>query len=96
MEQPIPPSTHVEAALGKLHNSGSGALGARPTVVESIIEDGYIRGSIYGTIYPTISGSKNGTEINQSFGRIIDYNNKIRNLSVSKFCLLHEEVPSST
>ena len=53
----------MEAAFGRLHNSGAGAFGARPTVVESIMVDGEIGGSIYGTIYPTISGSKNGAEI---------------------------------
>ena len=34
------PSTTMEAALGRLHNSGAGAFGARPTVVESIMVDG--------------------------------------------------------
>ena len=63
MEPPISPSTNMEAAFGRLHNSGAGAFGARPTVVESIMVDGEIGGSIYGTIYPTISGSKNGAEI---------------------------------
>ncbi len=54
------PSTIMEAAFGRLHNSGAGAFGARPTVVESIMVDGEIDGSIYGTIYPTVYGSKNG------------------------------------
>ena len=54
------PSTIMEAAFGRLHNSGAGAFGARPTVVESIMVDGEIDGSIYGTIYPTIYGSKYG------------------------------------
>ena len=53
----------MEAAFGRLHNSRAGAFGTRPTVVESIMVDGEIRGSIYSTIYPTISGSKNGAEI---------------------------------
>ena len=52
----------MEAAFGRLHNSGAGAFGARPTVVESIMVDGEIDGSIYGTIYPTVYGSKNGAE----------------------------------
>ena len=30
----------MEAAPGRLHNSGAGAFGARPTVVDSIILDG--------------------------------------------------------
>ena len=30
----------MEAAFGRLHNSGAGAFGARPTVVDSIILDG--------------------------------------------------------
>ena len=54
------PSTIIEAAFGRLHNSGSGAFGARPTVVESIMVDGEIDGSIYGTIYPGIYDSENG------------------------------------
>ena len=61
MDAPISPSTNMEAAFGRLHNSGAGAFGARPTVV--IVVDGEIAGSIYGAIYPTISGSKNGAEI---------------------------------
>ena len=60
MEPSILPSTIMEAAFGRLHNSGAGAFGARPTVVESIMVDGEIDGSIYGTIYPTVYGSKNG------------------------------------
>ena len=63
MEPPASTPTNMEAAFGRLHNSGAGAFGARPTVVESITVDGEIGGSIYGTIYPTISGSKNGAEI---------------------------------
>ena len=50
----------MEAAFGRLHNSGAGTFGARPTVVESIMVDGEIDGSMYGTIYPMIYGSKNG------------------------------------
>ena len=57
-EPPTSPSTNMEAAFDRLRNSGAGAFGARPTVVESIIVDGEIGGSIYGTIYPTISGSQ--------------------------------------
>ena len=34
------PPTNMEAAFGRLHNSGTGAFGARPTVVESIMVDG--------------------------------------------------------
>ena len=34
------PSSFMEAAFGRLHNSGAGAFGARPTVVESIMLDG--------------------------------------------------------
>ena len=30
----------MEAAFGRLHNSGAGAFGARPTVVESIMGGG--------------------------------------------------------
>ena len=33
------PSRNMEAAFGRLHNSGAGAFGARPTVVDSIILD---------------------------------------------------------
>ena len=51
----------MEAAFGRLRNSGAGAFGARPTVEESIMKDGEIEGSIYGTIYyPSIYGSENG------------------------------------
>ena len=63
MEPPISPSTNMVAAFGRLHNSGAGAFGARPTAVEFIMVDGEIGGSMYGTIYPTMSGSKNGAEI---------------------------------
>ena len=55
MEPPISPSTNMEAAFGRLHNSGMGAFGARPTVLESIIVNDEIDGSTYGKIYPTIS-----------------------------------------
>ena len=34
------PSTIMEAAFGRLHKSGAGAFGARPTLVESIMVDG--------------------------------------------------------
>ena len=57
----LPPyQEFMEAAFGRLHNSGAGAFGARPTVVESIMVDGEIDGPIYGTIYPTVYGSKKG------------------------------------
>ena len=39
--------------------------------------DGEIGGSIYGTIYLTMSGSKNGIEMNNPSGRIIDCTRKI-------------------
>ena len=42
----------MEAAFGRLHNSGAGAFGGRPTVVESIVVDGEIDGSMYGARYP--------------------------------------------
>ena len=38
-----PAPTHPsikDAAFGRLHNSGAGAFGARPTVVDSIMVDG--------------------------------------------------------
>ena len=65
------PSRIMEAAFGRLHNSGAAAFGARTTVVESIFVDGETGGSIYGTIYPIISGSQNGAEINNPSGKII-------------------------
>ena len=34
------PSTIMEAAFGRLHNSGAGAFGAHPTVVGSVMVDG--------------------------------------------------------
>ena len=70
MEPSISPSTNMEAAFGRLHNSGAGAFGARPTVVESIVVDGEIDGSMYGTIYPSIYGSENGARNNNPSGRI--------------------------
>ena len=36
------PSTIMEAAFGRLHNSGAGTFGARPTVVESMMVDGEV------------------------------------------------------
>ena len=33
---------NMEAAFGRLHNSGAGTFGARPTVVESIMVDGEV------------------------------------------------------
>ena len=71
MEPSISPSTNREAAFGRLHNSGAGAFGARPTVVESIVVDGEIDGSMYGTIYPSIYGSGNSARNNNPSGRII-------------------------
>ena len=50
MEPSISPSTIMEAAFGRLHNSGAGAFGARPTVVESIMVDGEIDGCIYSAL----------------------------------------------
>ena len=38
----------MKAAFGRFYNSGAGAFGARPIVVESIMVDGEIDGSIYG------------------------------------------------
>ena len=32
------PSTNMEAAFGRLHNSGAGAFDARPTVVDSFMD----------------------------------------------------------
>ena len=73
MEPSISPSTNMEAAFGRLHNSGAGAFGARPTVVESIVVDGEIDGSMYGATYPSIYGSENGARNNNNpSGRIID------------------------
>ena len=46
MEPPISPSTNMEAACGRLHNSGADAFGARPTAVESIMVDDEIGGSM--------------------------------------------------
>ena len=66
----ISPSTNMEAAFGRLHNSGAGAFGARPTVVESIVVDGEIDGSMYGATYPSIYGSENGARNNNPSGRI--------------------------
>ena len=34
------PSTIMDAAFGRLHNSGVGAFGVHPTVLESIMVDG--------------------------------------------------------
>jgi len=52
----------MEAAFGRLHNSGAGAFGARPTVVDSIVVDAEVYGAIYGTIYPTRYGTINDTK----------------------------------
>ena len=51
------PSSIMEAAFGRLHNSEAGAFGARPTFVESIMMDGETGGSKYGRIYCTIYGT---------------------------------------
>ena len=72
MEPSISPSTIMEAAFGRLHNSGAGAFGARPTVVESIMVDGEIDASMYGAIYPSIYGSESGARNNNPSGRIIN------------------------
>ena len=60
MEPSISPSTIMEAAFGRLHNSGAGAFGARPTVVESIMVDGEIDGSIYSAlaIYSAVADNR--------------------------------------
>ena len=34
------PFTNMEAAFGRLHNSGAGAFGARPTIVDSMCVNG--------------------------------------------------------
>ena len=70
MEPAISPSTNMEAAFGRFHNSGSCAFGTSPTVVESMMVDGEIGGSRWGTVDPTISGSQNGAEMNDPSGRI--------------------------
>ena len=44
----------MEAAFGRLHNSGAGAFGARPTVVESIMLDGEAANIAIQDPYPTI------------------------------------------
>ena len=77
MEPSISPSTNMEAAFGRLHNSGAGAEGARPTVVESIVVDGEIDGSMYGATYPSIYGSENGARNNSPSGRIINSGERI-------------------
>ena len=46
------PSTIMEAGFGRLHNSGAGAFGAFPTVVESIMVDGKAA-NIAIQIYPS-------------------------------------------
>ena len=62
----------MEAAFGRLHNSGAGAFGARPTAVEVIMVDGQICGSTHNrTIYPTIFGSTNGAEIDIPSERLL-------------------------
>ena len=77
MEPSISPSTNMEAAFGRLHNSGAGAFGARPTVVESIVVDGEIDGSMYGATYPSIYGSENGARNNNPSGRIMNSGGRI-------------------
>ena len=71
MEPSISPSTNMEAAFGRLHNSGAGAFGARPTVVESIVVDGEIDVFIYDTMYLSMYGSENGARNNNPSRRII-------------------------
>ena len=70
MEPSISPSTNMEAAFGRLHNSGAG-------VVESIVVDGEIDGSMYGATYPSIYGSENGARNNNPSGRIINSGGRI-------------------
>ena len=60
----------MEAAFGRLHNTGAGAYGARPTVVKSIVEDGEIDGSMYDVTYPSTYGAENGARNNNPSGRI--------------------------
>ena len=67
------PSTIMEAAFGRLHNSGAGA----PTVVESIMVDDEIDGSMYGAIYPSIYGSESGARNNNPSGRIMNSGGRI-------------------
>ena len=76
MAPPNSPFTNMEAAFGRLHNSG-GLPSAAPIGVDSIMVDGEIGGAIYGTIHPTISGSKNGAEIGNPSGRIMNYSRRI-------------------
>ena len=83
MEPSISPSTNMEAAFGRHHNSGAGAFGAYPTVEESIMVDGEVGGSIYGTICPTISGSNNSAEIDINLSE---------GLSITAEGLLHDPV----
>ena len=45
------PSTMMEAAFGRLPNTGAGVLGARPTLVESIMVDGKAAGTAI-QLYP--------------------------------------------
>ena len=49
------PSTIMEAAFGRLHNSGAGAFGARPTVVDSIMVDGKLASIICHKPSPMIN-----------------------------------------
>ena len=58
MEPPISPSANMKAAFGRFRNSGAGAFGARPTIVESIVVEVEIGGSIHGTIYTTCLAQK--------------------------------------
>ena len=97
MEPSVSTSTNMEAAFGRLHNSGAGAFGARPTVVESIVVDGEIDGSMYGATYPSIYGSENGARNNNPSGRIINSGGRIivRPLVYILECRLVEILDSS-
>ena len=73
MEPPISPSTNVEAAFGRLHNSGMGAFGARPIDVECTVVHGEVDGSIYDTnilpyLYPRMVRNSSSSQLNVSSG----------------------------
>ena len=88
-----PPPPIMEAAFGRLHNSGAGAFGARPTVVESIVVDGEIDGSMYGATYPSIYGSENGARNNNPSGRIINSGGRIIVRPLVNYNFGHESGP---
>ena len=102
MEPSISPSTIMEAAFGRLHNSGAGAFGARPTVVESIMVDGEIDGSIYSAlaIYSAVAdnrlvcGSGLLVLLIQAYSGLIQpYSQKKTNSKMKKG--FHDRVPNS-